>query len=81
MTNYNLSALETELAEQGWTIESNDFVVPQDVPGQVFQGGYQITLVSPSGDAFGGEAATRADALRAAAGRAGVLPDNGVTLI
>ncbi len=80
MTSYNLAALESELAESGWTVRADDFIVPQEIPGQVFEGGYQVTLISPSGEDYVGDGTTRSDALRAAADKAGVLPQNGITL-
>ncbi len=81
MSSYNLAALESQLADTGWTVRSDDFVVPQEVPGQVFEGGYTVQLTSPSGDVFLGDGATRSDALRIAADHAGLLPGHGINLI
>jgi len=77
MKAYNLADLEQELQRQGWTLAADAYVVPQDVPGQVQSGGYRVVLTSPSGDTYAGDGPTRADALRAAAGAAGLLdPDD-----
>ena len=77
MKAYNLADLEQELQRQGWTLAADAYVVPQDVPGQVQSGGYRVVLTSPSGETFVGDGPTRAYALRAAAGGAGLLePDD-----
>ncbi len=80
-SSYNLASLETDLLGTGWTVVAADFVLPQDIPGQVHKGGYQITLTSPTGAQFRGDGPTRSDALRAAAGQAGVLREDGINLI
>lgn len=80
MTGYNLADLEAQILSDGWSVDARDFVAPQSVPGQVNEGGYRVALTSPTGETFQGEGATRPDALRAAAGAAGLLTD-GIHLI
>jgi hypothetical protein len=81
VTGYDLADLEQHILEQGWTVAAQDFVTEQDVPGQVDKGGYDIRLTDPAGESYSGTGSTRSDALREAAGRAGLLPGEGVTLI
>lgn len=73
---YNMADLERELSELGWTINAQDLVSPQELPGQVHIGGYAIALISPTGETFTGNGPTCTDALRTAAENAGVIaPD------
>ncbi len=77
MKAYNLADLEQELRRQGWSVAADDYVVPQDVPGQVQAGGYTVVLTGPSGRNFTGDGATRADAFREAALAADLIePDD-----
>jgi hypothetical protein len=64
MKAYNLADLEQELQRQGWTLAADAHVVPQEVPGQVQASGYRVVPASPSGDTYGGDGPTRADASR-----------------
>lgn len=77
---YDLASLEQSLIEEGWTVHAYDYVAPNEIPGRVDKGGYAITLVSPSGDEHHGEGPTRADALRAVADAAGLIPPDGPPL-
>ena len=73
---YNMADLERELSELGWTINAQDLVCPQELPGRVHIGGYAIALISSAGETFIGNGPTRTDALRTAAENAGVIaPD------
>lgn len=80
MTGYNLADLEAEIVGDGWSVEARDFVSPHSVPGHVSEGGYRVALTSPAGETFQGEGTTRSDAMRGAAGAAGLLTD-GIHLI
>jgi hypothetical protein len=76
MQAYNLADLERLLGLEGWTVAADSQVIAQAIPGQVNVGGYAVVLTSPTGEAFSGNGATRADALRTAALLAGVItPD------
>jgi hypothetical protein len=67
MKAQNLADLEHQLLAAAWTVHAQDFVVPQDTPGQVQTGGYTVVLEAPNGERFPGDGATRSDALRKAA--------------
>jgi hypothetical protein len=79
-SGYDLADLELRVLEQGWTVLAQDFVLEQDVPGQVSQGGYDVTLTDPTGVTYSGSGPTRSDAFREAAGPAGLLPGGGIVL-
>lgn len=77
MKAYNLAGLEQNLHGQGWTVTANDYVIPQDMPGQVDVGGYSVVLTAPSAETFTGDGPTRSEAFRAGARVAGLIkPDD-----
>lgn len=81
MKAYNLADLEAQLLAHGWGCDCRETLASQEIPGQVTDLVVTVTLASPEGERFVGEARTRSDALRDAASAAGVIEHDSPHLV